>query len=90
VPGDTEPFTVHTCTPTGKALPFGRKAPEGDCPRCDELRAGAAPRLAPHGIRERRAGFDADAVRAEEIRVHFASDRHRSGGCGRVCTFGDW
>jgi hypothetical protein len=23
-------------------------------------------------------------------RAHFASQTHRSGGCGPVCTFGEW
>jgi hypothetical protein len=83
-------FARHTCTPTGKALPFGRKAPEGECLRCDQLRAGAAPREAPHGIRERKAAEAEDARRATEISEHFTGERHRSGGCGPVCTFGDW
>jgi hypothetical protein len=74
----------------GQALPFGRKKPEGECPRCDELRNGAAPRE-PHpriaaGIRLR----ENDERRAAEIRDHFASEKHRSGGCGICCTFGDW
>lgn len=83
-------FVRHTCTPNGKALPFGRKAPEGQCPRCDELRAGAAPRAAHPAI---QAGIDRRA-REEQTRVemnaHFASDKHRGGGCGPVCTAFDW
>ncbi|WP_280427831.1 hypothetical protein [Nocardia brasiliensis] len=50
------------------------------------------------GIPARRhAGFErlreretADARRAEEIRAHFASAKHRGGGCGVCCTYGDW
>jgi hypothetical protein len=25
-----------------------------------------------------------------EIKEHFASAKHLSGGCGSVCTFGEW
>jgi hypothetical protein len=41
-----ETVTRHTCNPNqpGKPLPFGKRAPAGDCPRCDELAVGAAPR----------------------------------------------
>ncbi len=83
-------FVRHTCTETGQALPFGRKAPGGECPRCDELRAGAAPRAAHPAI---QAGIDRRAREAQQLgwlREHFASDKHRSGGCGPVCTYGDW
>jgi len=71
--------TKHTCG--GPA--FGRKTP--GCPRCDELLNGAAPVVQPW----RRRGSD-DARRSREIHEHFASARHRSGGCGPVCTFGEW
>lgn len=39
-------LTKHTCNSDrpGMPLPFGRKADLGQCPRCDELRQGAAPR----------------------------------------------
>ena len=83
-------YVPHTCTPTGKALPFGRKAPKGQCPRCDALREGAAPRQAPpwiHRAQERQADSDR---RIAEIREHFGSAHHRNGGCGPVCTYGDW
>lgn len=86
---DAKPFYRHTCTKTGKALPFGRKAPEGQCPRCDELGAGAAPREAPHGIREAKAAAADDTRRAAEVKAHFASAKHRT-ECQPVCTFGDW
>lgn len=70
--------TQHTC---GGPI-FGRKTP--GCPRCDEMLAGApAVRWAPSRQRQ-------DAMRCEEIRGHFASARHQSGGCGPVCTFGEW
>jgi hypothetical protein len=86
---DTENFVRHTCTPDGRALPFGRKAPEGECPRCDELRNGAAPRAAHPAI---QAGIDRRANEARqlaELEKHFASEKHRTGGCG-ICTFGQW
>lgn len=76
----------HTCNPNrpGMPLPFGRKAESGVCVRCDDLREGAAPRSS----WQSRARHD-DERRAAEIRAHFASAKHRSGGCG-TCTFGDW
>jgi hypothetical protein len=69
----------HTCG--GPA--FGRKTP--GCPRCDELLAGAEP---VRWAGSRRAADD--RRRAAELREHFSGARHRSGGCGPVCTFGDW
>jgi hypothetical protein len=85
-----EPVVRHTCTPDGRALPFGRKAPEGQCRRCDELRNGAAPR-APHPAIQ--AGIDRrtnEARQLAELEKHFASEQHRFGGCGLVCTYGQW
>lgn len=70
--------TRHTCG--GPA--FGRKTP--GCPRCDELLAGAQP------VQWASSRRDDDRRRSEEIRAHFDSLRHRSGGCGPVCTFGEW
>ena len=55
------------------------------CPRCQELAGGAAPREG-WGDRKRRD----DLRHAEECRAHFTSYEHRSGGCGPVCTFGQW
>lgn len=77
----------HDCNPSqpGKPLPFGKRAPAGDCPRCDELAAGAKPRT---GWGRSRA--QQDAARVIDIRAHFASEKHRTGGCGPVCTYGDW
>lgn len=72
--------TKHTCG--GPA--FGRLT--AGCPRCDELAAGAAPVRQPW--RETRK--QEDARRSAEIHAHFTGERHRSGGCGPVCTFGDW
>jgi len=70
------------------SMSFGRKSPLGECARCDELRAGAAPRAG--WQKDYFARQTSDAQRREEIRAHFASHKHTSGGCGCVCTFGDW
>ena len=74
----TSGTTKHTCG--GPA--FGRKTP--GCPRCDELLAGAQP------VQWRASRRQEDARRSAEVRAHFAGERHRTGGCGPVCTFGDW
>ena len=66
-------------------MAFGRK--DTRCPRCIELISGAAPR-ARFGGRETRAQIDARQCR--EIADHFRSHKHMSGGCGPVCTFGEW
>ena len=58
---------------------------DASCPRCQELLSGAAPR-AGWG----RKVSDFERRQCEEIRDHFSSHRHLSGGCGPVCTFGDW
>ncbi len=65
-------------------MAFGRPSPIGICARCDELRAGSAPRK---GWNTRAMK---DAARSKEIHAHFASEYHRSGKCGVVCTFGEW
>lgn len=70
--------TKHTCN-DGFGPSFGRKT--AGCPRCDELISGAAPRS---------WAKSNDKRRCEEISAHFASPRHLSGGCGPVCTFGEW
>jgi hypothetical protein len=76
-------MTAHTCCPPGRGPAWGKKTP--GCPRCDELLAGAEPRSSWRSSRR-----EDDERRAAEIREHFASAKHRSGGCGPVCTFGDW
>lgn len=84
--------TKHTCNSTrpGMALPFGRKAPLGDCPRCDELHSGAASRTPAWVDTLKRATADRQS-RSAEIRAHFAAGGpHARGACGPVCTFGDW
>jgi hypothetical protein len=60
-------------------MAFGRKDPS--CPRCQELMAGSAPRTWAQSN---------DARRCAEIKDHFSSHKHLSGGCGPVCTFGEW
>ena len=74
--------TKHTCN-DGQGPAFGRKTP--GCPRCDELASGAKPRQWSGGSRREQ-----EARQRAEIADHFASERHRSGGCGVCCTFGDW
>lgn len=75
----------------GKALPFGRRKPAGECPRCDELSAGAAPRQAPAPIRRAIERIDWDAERDQRQREHFApGGPHQRGACGPVCTAFDW
>lgn len=71
-------------------MAFGRKSPVGDCPRCDELRNGAAPREGwQAGYFTRKAAIArADAA---SHAAHFAAGGpHARGCCGPVCTFGDW
>jgi hypothetical protein len=65
--------TKHTCG----GPKFGRLT--AGCPRCDELKAGAAP------VQWRSVQAQADAQRLAEIRAHDC----RLSGCGPVCTFGD-
>lgn len=79
--------TAHTCN-DGAGPYFGRMTP--GCPRCDELIAGAEP-VRWSGSRSRYDWnrFD-DLRRVAEINDHFKSERHRSGTCGVVCTFGEW
>ncbi len=93
-PAAPEPTkTVHTCNRNkpGHPLPWGKKAPEGQCPRCDELRAGAAPRSAPDWVDDRRRRAEHDRQRDADRRQHFApTGPHARGACGPVCTFGDW
>lgn len=68
--------TKHTC---GGPV-FGKRT--AGCPRCDELASGAAP--IKWNISRR------DDRRQVDIHAHFTSHKHLSGGCGTVCTFGEW
>ena len=72
--------TKHTCR-DGRGPVFGYRT--AGCPRCDELSAGAKPVQWGPG----RARIDQE--RSAEIRAHFQSQRHLSGACGPVCTFGE-
>lgn len=66
--------TKHTC---GGPV-FGKKT--AGCPRCEELKAGAAP------VRWGPSRKERDEELAQDIRNH---DCTRS-NCGTVCTFGQW
>jgi len=87
--------TRHTCCPPGQGPGFIRTA---GCPRCDELTAGAAPRTWGGQTytkcsgcgRPVERGYFGDRCQACQVRDHFNGERHRSGGCGPVCTFGEW
>ena len=61
-------------------MAFGRKDP--NCPRCQELLKGAAPRKG-WNISNRR---DEEARRICDIKNHDCEKSH----CGPVCTYGDW
>lgn len=69
--------TKHTHAPN-----FGRHV--DGCPRCDELKGGAAP-VRWRASRRQQAELD-DRQRAQEIRAHDC----KTAGCSIVCTFGDW
>jgi hypothetical protein len=53
-----------------------------ECPRCLELVNGAPAR--------KGWGPSQDQIRCQEINAHFSGTKHLSGGCGIVCTFGEW
>ncbi len=55
------------------------------CARCIELASGAKPRA---GWSDHKRHFEAQSL--IHLREHFASEQHRSGGFGPVCTYGDW
>ena len=74
--------TKHTCN-NGNGPVFGRKT--SGCQRCDELLAGAKPVKWASTIRK-----EEEARHLAEIHNHFRSHKHLSGGCGPVCTFGEW
>lgn len=73
--------TKHTCN-DGHGPAFGRKT--AGCPRCDELLSGARP------VQWAHSRHQDDRRLSAEISAHFTSQRHLSGGCGPVCTFGEW
>lgn len=78
--------TKHTCN-DGSGPVFGRKT--AGCARCDELIGGAAPVEWTTAEDRERAKRHAEED-ARWSASHFASDKHRSGGCGVVCTYGEW
>ena len=69
--------TKHTC---GGPV-FGRKAPLGQCRRCDELRFGLP--AVEWSITKRRR---CEAANIAAIRAHDC----KASRCQIVCTFGDW
>lgn len=84
----------HTCNPDrpGMPLPFGRKAPAGECQRCDELRDGAEPRTL-NWVERKRKTEEQERIDRESMA------RNRAAGlciCGKpkdhaiVCTAFDW
>lgn len=81
-PAGSRPMTKHTCN-GGNGPVFGRKT--AGCPRCDELCNGALV-VQWHGGQAKQR----DAEQCRAIAAHFRSHAHRSGGCGPVCTYGDW
>lgn len=88
----SETTTKHSCNPRnpGKPLPFGKKAPVGECPRCDELRDGAEPRTLGWIESKNRREAD-DARQSRDMAEHFApGGPHQRGDCGPVCTKFDW
>lgn len=71
-------------------LAFGRPTKEvGACPRCDELRNGAAPRK---GWSMSYNYQMKHGVGPEYERWKRALDAHNcdNAKCGPVCTYGDW
>jgi len=81
------PLPKHTCR-NGRGPVFGRLSPD-TCERCRMLANGECEPVQWSPSRRQQSAAD-DATSAAAIRAHFASDRHRSGGCGAVCTYGDW
>jgi hypothetical protein len=75
----TNPTTKHS---VDCKMAFGRK--DRNCPRCQQLLNGAPPVKWSESFKQR------DARRCAEIADHFKSHKHLSGGCGVVCTFGEW
>lgn len=76
------PLTKHN-----HQVVFGRRV--AGCPRCAELEAGAEVRRPAWTERLGQRQRD-DEQRSREMAAHFASEKHRTGGCGTVCTAFDW
>lgn len=75
--------TRHTCN-DGAGPAFGRKSP--GCARCDELLAGAAPRVAPAWVRGVAAKRAMEQARTRAIRAHSC----KASGCASMCVKFDW
>lgn len=74
--------TMHTCNGDVRSgLPFGKKAPEGTCKRCDELRNGSKPRQTMQSFKKEMEQREIEAIKNHNCKIS---------GCGIVCTFGDW
>jgi hypothetical protein len=86
----TEEFVRHNHN-DGRALPFGRKMPAGQCPRCDQLLAGATPREAHPALQAVKKRERDDEQTRAAMAEHFAPHGpHARGDCGPVCTRFDW
>lgn len=86
-------FARHTCNPNkpGQPLPWGRKAPIGECRRCDQLRAGDTPREAHPAIQAVTRKREQEEQTRQAMQDHFApGGPHARGLCGPVCTAFDW
>lgn len=70
-------------------MAFGRLDPE-NCARCATERAEGVPARIHEGFAALRRREANDARQLEGIRAHFATEKHRTGGCGVCCTYGDW
>lgn len=82
--GDTMKTTAIEQTMKHNAcctMAFGRYSTPGACARCDELRAGAAPRKSWHGDYKARQARETAHIRNHDCKVS---------RCAIVCTFGDW
>jgi hypothetical protein len=98
MPGDTpaappapapEEFVRHNHD--GGKLFFGQYKKPGECPRCDQLRAGAAPREAHPAITASKRKQDAEEQTRAAMREHFRpGGPHERGECGPVCTKFDY
>jgi hypothetical protein len=64
-------------------MAFGRK--DEECPRCLEMLNGAPARKSWH-----KSYYAAQQAASNEIKAHFSSHKHLTGGCGAVCTYGEW
>lgn len=73
------PKKISTTTPHNHQVVFGKRV--DGCPRCDELKAGAAP---VKGWGARKKEQEAEFTRA--LKAHDC----KVSNCGPVCTFGGW